>query len=246
MAAPIATEPPSRASALKRWSTALVAGLLGAAVAACVMYAASGPVVRAYILDHPDLLPEAMAKLEARETGKVVAANRAAIETPFAGAWAGAKDGDVTLVEFFDYACPYCRRTNADVDRLLGEDPKLKMVWREWPVLGPDSENAAAASLAAAAAGRFKPFHDALFAAGRPSAETIARAAQAAGVAPDAVARTRADASAHAEVKRNRQLAMALRANGTPTFVVGNRVLQGAVGYEALKAAVAEARAPKT
>jgi protein-disulfide isomerase len=245
MAAPIAIDAPARAPLLSRWSTALAAGLVGAAVGAGIMYAASGGIVRSYVLDHPDLLPEAMARLEAREAGKVVAANRAAIETPFAGAWAGAKDGDVTLVEFFDYACPYCRRTNDDVDRLLREDPKLKIVWREWPVLGPDSENAAEASLAAAGAGRFKPFHDALFAAGRPSPETIARAARAAAVPADALARTRADASAHAEVERNRQLAVALRANGTPTFVVGDRVLQGAVGYEALKAAVAEARAPK-
>src|SRR4051794_36695563 len=243
MAAPIAADAPRL---LSRWSTALAAGLIGAAAGAGAMYAASGAVVRSYVLEHPDLLPEAMARLEAREVGKVVAANRAVIETPFAGEWAGAKGGDVTLVEFFDYACPYCRRTNADVDRLLREDGKLKVVWREWPVLGPDSESAAEASLAAAAAGRFTPSPDALFAAGRPSPETIARASHTVGLAPGAVDKIRADASAHAEVERNRQLANALRASGTPTFVVGDRVLQGAVGYEALKAAIAEARTPKS
>ncbi|MEA3050559.1 MAG: hypothetical protein QOG84_2395 [Sphingomonadales bacterium] len=205
------------------------------------MFAFSGPIVRDYVLTHPELLPEAMQRLEANEALKAIEANRAAIETPFAGAWAGARDGDVTLVEFFDYACPYCRRSNADVDRLLKEDPKLKVVWREWPVLGPDSEAAAQASLSAAAAGKFKPFHDALFAAGRPGSETIARARQAAGLPGEAAA----PADSQGELERNYRLAGALKASGTPTFVVGDRILQGAVGYDALRAAIAEARARK-
>jgi protein-disulfide isomerase len=245
MAAPTGAEPAAGSYSPRGWTGALAAALLGALLGAGIMYAASGAIVRGYILDHPEVLPEAMTRLEGREAAKVVAANRALIETPFAGAWAGARDGDVILVEFFDYACPYCRHSNGDVDRLLKEDAKLKVVWREWPVLGPDSEAAAEVSLAAAASGRFKPFHDALFAAGRPGAETIAKARQAAGVPPEAVARIKADAATHAEVERNRQLAGALRASGTPTFVVGDRVLQGAVGYDALKKAIAEARAAK-
>jgi protein-disulfide isomerase len=249
MADPTATEAaprPPRAPRLGGWGVAFAAALLGAAIGGGAIYAASGHIVRSYILEHPELLPEAMTRLEAREAAKVVRANRALIETPFEGAWAGARNGDVTLVEFFDYACPYCRHSNGDVDRLLTEDAKLKVVWREWPVLGPDSEAAAEVSLAAAASGRFKPFHDALFAAGRPSAESVAKAQQAAGVPAESVARIRADAAAHAEVERNRQLAAALRASGTPTFVVGERVLQGAVGYDTLKQAVAEARAAKS
>ena len=245
MAAPSGTEAPPREARFGGWGVPLAAALIGAGIGGGAIYAASGHIVRSYILDHPELLPEAMTRLEAREAAKVVQANRALIETPFAGAWAGAGNGDVTLVEFFDYACPYCRHSNGDVDRLLREDPKLKVVWREWPVLGPDSEAAAQVSLAAAASGRFRPFHDALFAAGRPSAESVARAQQTAGVPAEAVARIRTDAAAHAEVERNRQLATALRASGTPTFVVGDRVLQGAVGYEALRKAVAEARKAK-
>jgi protein-disulfide isomerase len=224
------------------WKGALAAALLGALLGAGAMFALSGPIVRDYLLTHPELVPEAMQRLEADEAAKAVEANRAAIETPFAGAWAGAKDGDVTLVEFFDYACPYCHRSNADVDRLLAEDKKLKVVWREWPVLGPDSEAAAQASLAAASAGKFRPFHDALFAAGPLSAEKIAKAQQAVGVPAEAVAGVKAGATAHGELERNYRLASALKASGTPTFVVGDRVLQGAVGYEALKAAIAEAR----
>jgi protein-disulfide isomerase len=194
-------------------------------------------VVRETLLEHPEILQEASQRLQQREFGKVVEANRAAFETPFGGAWAGAEDGDVVLVEFFDYACGYCRKSNADVERLLVEDSKLKVVWREWPVLGPDSERAAEASLAAAKQGRFHDYFKRVFAAGRPTEAAIAQARQASGVT-QAVA---ADEVKN-ELARNFQLAQAVSASGTPTFVVGDQVLHGAVGYDALKAAIADAR----
>jgi protein-disulfide isomerase len=199
--------------------------------------------VRAYLLEHPEVLREASQRLQQRELGKAVQAQRAAYETPFAGAWAGAANGDVTLVEFFDYACGYCRKSNADIDRLLREDPRLKVVWREWPVLGEDSERAAVASLAAARAGTYRKFYDALFAAGRPTPEALARAQQAAGVSAEAVAELQSSPAAREELSKNYQLAQAIGATGTPTFVVGDEVLQGAVGYDALKEAIAAARA---
>lgn len=223
------------------WKTALAAGLIGALIGGGAVAYGSRQSVRDYLLEHPEILPEAMDRLREREAAKVVSANRSALETPFAGAWAGAADGDVVLVEFFDYACGYCRKSNADVDRLLSEDPKLKVVWRDWPVLGADSEAAARASLAAARAGRFKPFYDALFANGRPGPEALARARAAAGLGADLPA-----AEADQELARNFQLARLLEATGTPTFVVGDQVLQGAVGYEALKEAIREARERKS
>ena len=198
--------------------------------------------VRSYLLEHPEVLQEASQRLQQRELGKAVTANRAAFETPFAGAWAGAADGDVILVEFFDYACGYCRKSNADVDRLLREDSKLKVVWREWPVLGEDSERAAVASLAAAQVGKYRTFFDTLFASGRPTADALAKAQQAAGVDPAAVAQLQASPAARDELAKNYQLAQSIGATGTPTFVVGDQVLQGAVGYEALKGAVEKAR----
>ncbi len=220
------------------WKIALAAGLLGAAVGGGAVAYVSRESVRDYLLENPEILPEAMDKLREREAARMVSANRAALETPFAGAWAGAKDGDVVLVEFFDYACGYCRKSNADVDRLLREDPKLKVVWREWPVLGPDSETAARASLAAAQAGRFKPFFDTLFASGRPTPEALARARSGVGLASDLPA-----AVTDQELTKNFQLARGLEASGTPTFVVGDQILQGAVGYETLRDAIREARA---
>jgi len=235
----------------KQWMAGVI-GLIGGAAAMAVVTGGTGMpastdkaaierIVRDYILAHPEIIPEAMQRLQQGETGKLVAANRSAIETPFPGAWAGAVDGDVTLVEFFDYACGYCRQSVADIDRLLAEDKKLKIVFRELPILGPGSEEAAKASLAAARQGRFIDFHRKMYAAGRPSAATIASARKAAGVAPGEVPA----ATVSAEVDKNLGLARALNLTGTPSFVIGDRVLGGAVGYEALKQAVAEARAKK-
>jgi protein-disulfide isomerase len=193
--------------------------------------------VRNTIMANPEILPEAMEALQRKQAAAAVGPRKAQFETPFAGAWAGAADGDVVLVAFFDYACGYCRQSNEALDRLLAEDPRLKVVWRELPVLGPGSEQAAYVSLAAAEQGKFRPFYQALFAAGRPTPETISSAAAQAGVqAP-------APSPAHrAELARNGQLATAIGATGTPTFVVGDQVLHGALPYEELKAAVDQAR----
>ena len=235
----------------KGWAVAAVGGLLiGGGAVALYSGAKDGAsnrteveqTIRSYLLEHPEVLQEASQRLQQRELGKAVAANRAAFETPFAGAWAGAANGDVVLVEFFDYACGYCRKSNADVDRLLREDPKLKVVWREWPVLGADSERAALVSLAAARQGNYRQFFDTLFAAGRPTADALARAQAQAGVSAAAVAQLEASPAAREELSKNFQLAQSIGASGTPTFVVGDEVLQGAVGYQALKEAVEKAR----
>ena len=230
--------------------SSIVAGLAGLVIGGGAVALASGrgmpgtergqveQIVRSYLLEHPEVLPEAMEVLRARETANVVKANRAAFETPFSGAWAGAEQGDVVLVEFFDYACGFCRKSNADVDRLLAEDKKLKIVWRELPVLGPDSQAAAEVSLAAAKQGRFKLFYDRMFAAGRPAPEAVAAVQQQLGIRS-----LPGTADVQRELEQNFQLARATNASGTPTFVVGDKVLQGAVGYEALKEAIAEARA---
>jgi hypothetical protein len=104
--------------------------------------AAIETIVREYILTHPEILPQAMENLQSQNLSKVVASNRQRIETPVGDAWEGAPNADVTLVEFYDYACGYCRASIADIDRLLAEDKKLKIVYRDMPVLGQDSVEA--------------------------------------------------------------------------------------------------------
>ena len=207
--------------------------------------AAIEKIVREYILSHPEILPEAMQNLQARELSKTVIANRKAIETPFAGAWEGAQDGDVVLVEFFDYACGYCRTSIADIERLLLEDKKLKVVYREMPVLGQTSDDAARVSLSAAKQGKYMAFHKAMFAAGRPSSAVIDSAQDKSGMDK---AQSRDDIKStdiESELNKSAELQRALQLSGTPSWVVGDKVMVGAVGYDALKAAIAEARAAK-
>lgn len=203
--------------------------------------AAIETVVREYILSHPEIIPEAMKRLQERQATDMLASNRKALETPFPGAWAGAKDGDATLVMFSDYSCGFCRSSVPDIERLLAEDKKLKIVWRELPILGPGSELAAREALTAARQGKYMDFHRRMFAAGPPDAAKLSEVGKAIGLAANTHSSTEIDR----EIENNVALARTLGLTGTPSFVVGDRLLMGAVGYDALKKAVAEARAKK-
>jgi protein-disulfide isomerase len=199
-------------------------------------------IVRNYIMTHPEILPEAMAALQSRETKKLVDANRARIETPFGSAWSGATDGDVTLVQFFDYNCGYCRTALPDIDRLLAEDKKLKIVYRELPILSEASDTAARASLSVAqAGGDYMTFHRTLYGLARSDAADISAAVVRAGVNPGAVDATKIAS----EITANLDLQRQLQLTGTPSWVVGDTVLNGAVGYDAIKKAIAETRAKR-
>jgi len=234
--------PPSQ-SAL---GAAIAGGIIGSALTAALLFFAapsvlSSKIVRQGLMADPKILSDTVDALRDAQYGPVLAANRAAIETPFASSWKGAAKPDVTLVEFFDYACPYCKASNPAVDRLIKEDKGLRVVYRELPILGPDSVTAARLSLAASKLGRFAQFHDTLWATGRPAPDTNAAAAQAAGIAATPVQ----DASIETELVQNQRLAGQLGATGTPLFVVGDKVMNGAVGYDMLKDAIAKARARK-
>jgi protein-disulfide isomerase len=197
-------------------------------------------IVRNYIMTHPEILPEAMAALQLRETKKLVDANRTRIETPFGSAWTGAADADVTLVQFFDYNCGYCRTALPDIDRLLAEDKRLKIVYRELPILSEASDIAARASLSVAqAGGNYLAFHRTLYGIARSEAADMNAAAARAGVNPGAVDTDKIAS----EITANLDLQRQLQLTGTPSWIVGDTVLNGAVGYDALKKAIALTRA---
>ncbi len=222
---------------------ALGGGIIGALLTAAILFFAlpnllSSRIVRQGLLADPKILTDAVDALRDAQYEPFLAAQRAAIETPFASSWKGSAKPDVTLVEFFDYACPYCKASNPSVDRLVAEDKGLRVVYRELPILGPDSVTAARLSLEASKLGRFAKFHDTLWATGRPAPDTNAAAAKAAGIAPQPTN----DPSIDAELKRNFQLAGQLGATGTPLFVIGDKVMNGAVGYDTLKQAIETAR----
>ena len=254
--------PPSfRAAMENRKVQILTAGLAVAAIAALTAVAVQAQsakeegaissraqveqIVHDYILDHPEILPQAMERLQAKRMSAAIDEKRAQIETPFAGSWEGAENGDVVLVEFFDYACSYCRASLGDITKLLTEDKKLKVVYRELPILSKESGDAAHVSLLAAEKGKYPEFHKALYAAGHVTKDSILSAAASVGIDRGAAQKAIADGRYDGEIEKNIGLAQSLGASGTPTFVVGNRVLQGAVGYAALKSAVEEARVRK-
>lgn len=231
---------------MKSLTLALVAmagGLVGGATVYTLgQRTGGGDGVRQYLLAHPEILPEAMAKLQEREAGKSVAANRAAITTPFGSAQAGNPKGDVTLVEYYDYNCGYCRASLPAIRQLVANDPQLRVVFRELPILAPTSRDAARVSLAAAAQGKFTAFHDALYGGGRVTADSIAAAAAKAGVDTGQLAALtpRIDA----EIAHNMEIAAKLGFTGTPSWVVGDQVLSGALPVEDLERAIAAARRP--
>ncbi len=215
------------------------------ALAAPLDRAATEAIVHDYILAHPEIIPEALQVLEDRQRAAVISSNRTAIETPFGYEWDGNPKGDVTLTEFFDYNCGYCRASVADVARLLKEDKQLRVVYRELPVLGAQSDAAALVSLALARnAPQWHAFHNAVYATGGAEDKQLTIAAHEAGLIRPVSTATKAT-DLRFEINANLTLAQQLRITGTPSWVIGNKLLSGAVGYDDLKAAIAEARAAK-
>lgn len=199
-------------------------------------------VVRDYILAHPEIIPEAIQRLKDQRLTSAIDENRKALETPYHGAWEGAAQPEVVLVEFFDYACGYCRASLPDIARLLKENPTLRVVYRELPVITEGSADAARVSLLAAEEGKYPRFHAAMYAAGSVEKSKVLAAAKAAGIDDAKAKAALASDSRDSEISGNVRLAQALQGSGTPLFIVGDKVMEGAVGYEALQKAIDEAR----
>lgn len=216
--------------------TALIALVFGFAGAGLWSLSGLGDErTREWLVANPEVLPAMAEALQQREAEKKLAEVGPAVSQPFPGAVLGNPQGTRTLVKFTDYGCTYCRASEADVQRLIAADPQLRVVIREWPIF-EGSEEAARMALAAAQQGRYPAFYKAMFAGGQPSPASVARAAQIAGID---VARARAFAASDAaagELARNMALARELGFTGTPSWVANGRILQGAVGYDRLKA----------
>lgn len=227
-----------------RWfitlAVALAAGFAGAALWDAT--GLGGRSTRDYLLANPEVLPEAMEVLQQREQLARIEPLRGELETPFPGAVLGNPAGSVTLVEFTDYACTYCRQSVADVAALVAADPDLKVVIREYPILAPESIDAARMALAAAQQGRYARFHQAMFRLGPPTAETIEAAAREAGVDLPRARAAIATGAFDMQLRANAQLALQLGISGTPGWVVGDQAFNGAVGSQRLTEAIEEAR----
>jgi protein-disulfide isomerase len=211
-------------------------------------------IVKEYLVSHPEVLQEAIAELEKRQTDAEVVKHREGVKQHTQALFysprqvtIGNRQGDVTLVEFFDYNCGYCKRALSDMLTLMKEDQKLRIVLKEFPVLGPGSVEAAQVAVAVRmqdpTGKKYLEFHQKLL-TGRGQADR-AHALAAAKEAGLDVARLEKDMTgdeAKATLEENMRIAEALGLNGTPSYVIGNQVVIGAVGLAALKEKVGVAR----
>lgn len=205
--------------------------------------AAIGVIVKEYLLANPDLMKDVFAALEKKESeaqaaaqAKVLSEKGGMIASADKAAVLGNPQGDVTLVEFVDYNCGYCRRAHKDVEALIKADPKLRVIVRELPVLGPGSIEASQISAQLHTDPKFPAFYSAMFAqTGRVGKAEALATAKALGLDTAALeANMRAKATAE-RIEESHQLANALNIGGTPTYVIGGEVVPGAVGLDALK-----------
>lgn len=207
-------------------------------------------LVRETILANPEILVEAIAILEERAaqdrvTGSadMIAAQREQLEQdPNAPVLANA-DGDVTIVEFFDYNCPYCRRAAPTIENLVEADPGIRLVYREWPILGEGSVFAARAALASRQQGLYEEFHWAMMdMSGRAEERSVLTIAAEIGLDIDQL-RADMEAPEVAEhIETSMRLADLLGITGTPTFILGENLVPGAVEQEVLQRLVDEVR----
>ncbi|ANU06820.1 DsbA family protein [Paraurantiacibacter namhicola] len=227
-----------------RWLATILVSLL-AGFAGAGLWQVSGlgdTAVRSAIMAQPEIVPDAIEQWQRDEAAKRVAKYTEQIETPWPGAVLGNPEGSVTLVEFSDYGCGYCRQSVADVEALIAANPDLRVVIRELPIFGENSEAAARMALAAAEQGKYREFHLAMFEAGQPGPATIAAAARAAGLD---MARAEADIASgrfDPHLKANAFMANELGLRGTPGFIVGDALFDGAVGEQRLGEAIVNVR----
>lgn len=205
------------------------------------------------IRENPEIVMEAVAILEARQAeaqaasqAEVLSRERDTLERDPNAPVLGNPEGDVTVVEFFDYNCPYCRRAKPEIEALLAADPDVRLVYREWPILGEGSVFAARAALAAREQGLYEDFHWALMGmSGRAEESSVLRIAEDIGLD---VAQLRRDMEApeiDAHIESSMRLAQALGITGTPSFVIGDALVPGVVDVEQLSSLVSDAREPE-
>jgi protein-disulfide isomerase len=241
-----------------------VSALIGAAAALAVVMglghmaapkpdeAALRQIVRDTLTNEPQLVVGALQALDqqrqnASDSARMaaVAANKDAIYADPNSPSIGPANASVTIVEFFDYRCPYCKRVAPDIASLLASDSDLRIVYKEFPILGPESLVASKAALAAQKQGKYREMHEALIAQkGELTDDAILSLAQGAGLD---VVRLKADMEDPAimeQLKQVHELAQALNIDGTPAFLFGAHFVGGAISIDQMKQLIQQARQP--
>ncbi|MGK7870720.1 DsbA family protein [Falsiroseomonas sp. E2-1-a20] len=210
-------------------------------------------ILRRALREDPSILRDAIGGLEAAEQAARVAAQRDALTAQAAALFQDPADpvkgnprGDVTMVEFFDARCGYCKQLHPTMEALIRRDPNLRVVMKDLPILGPTSVLASRALLAAHRQGRYGPLYDALMGLRvEPTEAVIRQQAERAGLDWPRLRRDMDDPAVQARIETNLRLAQTLGIEGTPALVVGTTLVPGAVDLPALERLVAEARAAR-
>jgi len=250
-----------RFSLLKICQAAALLGALTVAPAAMAQNAvfneqqkqAIGEVVKEYLLKNPEVLTEVIAELEKRQAEAQQVAQASAVqETKQAllnaphSYVAGNPSGDITLVEFFDYNCGYCKKALSDLQALMKSDPKLRVVLKDFPVLGPDSVEASRVSLAVKNQLQGQKLFDyhvkVLETRGRVNGERAIAVAKEMGLDMAKLQKDIESTDVRNALQENMVLGDKLNLTGTPAFVIGEAVIPGAVGVEPLKQLIGNVR----
>lgn len=216
--------------------------------------AAFGDAVRAYLLDNPEVIMEAVAVLERREAAEQVANDAALIATNYAEIFedpmshvGGNVDGDVTFVEFVDYKCGYCRKAFPELNALMEADGNIRIVYKEFPILGEESLLASRFAVSAKLIGgdeAYAPLHDAMMVMrGNMTEDSLVSVADSLGLDGAAFLDGMSDPQVDEVIASNHALANRLSIAGTPTFVIGEQLVRGYVPLAAMTELVAELRA---
>lgn len=209
-------------------------------------------IIHDYLMKNPQVLIDALHAAEDKlkrdadaTASRSVAEHRKEILDDPATPVAGNPKGGVSVVEFFDYRCPYCKEAEPSLDKLLTQDHQLRFVYKEFPILGPASVTAAHAALAAQRQGKYQAFHTAMMAArGNINDDTVYQVAGSVGLDVARLKRDMASPEVAEALKANLELADVLEIHGTPAFIIGNKVVPGVVDLDALQKMIADARKP--
>jgi protein-disulfide isomerase len=208
-------------------------------------------IIRDYLRAHPEVVLEALQEMERREQERqraqrveTIRAHLVQLTQDPASPAAGNPQGRVTIVEFFDYQCGYCKRQEGELRKLLQTDADVRLVYKDLPILGPPSVFAARAALAARKQGKHEALHGALMATDEPlTEEVVLKAAAQSGLDIAQLTKDMVDPSVSEALDRNFRLQRALGIEGTPAVIVGTEFIPGAASLDTLKALVARARA---
>lgn len=208
-------------------------------------------IVREYLLANPEILNEMLAELKAREEASAtekaksaIAANRDALLNDGFSYVGGNPNGDVTVVEFFDYRCGYCKKVRDDIVTLIGADGNVRVVFKEFPILGAASMEASRAAIAAKKQGddKYWAFHQAMLGADSLDADAIYDIAAGQGLDVEKLKADMKLPEVDEIISKNHELAEQIGVDGTPAFIVGDQLYPGALGADELQAIVTEQR----